>query len=429
MNPVIPYGKGEIAIPSWCPEPLSVIEPGPFPVRHGPGIIEQALDNPLESPPMENFFSSGQKIVCVIPDITRRSGVGTWLPLVLKRLLHAGVVSENVTIVVALGIHRKMPDGELREHVGEWVWQRFSVMNHDCDDPAGLIDLGRTPAGIPLQLNRRVVAADALLLTGSVTYHYFAGYGGGRKAILPGVASREACEANHRMVVSWRRGTLHGDLGPGKLEGNPVHSDMLSACTMVPPIFSLNVVTDPTNRVIAAAAGGIETAHVEACRLYDSFYHRRIDFKAGLVIAGVGGWPKDINFVQAHKGLNSAHRAVKEGGVLILAAACPEGGGHPDFFSWFRRCSTDEQWLDTLVRDYQINGQTAYSTWKCASANKTILISGLPREWVLEMGMVPAGGLEEAVKIAEDHFSRNRMELPRPLIIPDASDILVECGN
>lgn len=429
MSPNIPYGKGEIILPSRCPAPLSVIEPGPFPVRHGSGLVDEALDNPLGSPPMERFFRRGQRVVCVIPDITRRSGVRTWLPLVLERLLDAGVGSRDISVVVSLGIHRKMSDEELKDHVGAWVWRRFSVRNHNCDDPSGLIDLGRTPGGIPLRLNRKVVEADTLLLTGSVTYHYFAGYGGGRKAILPGVASRETCEANHRMVVSWRRGNLHGDLCPGKLEGNPVHSDMLSACSMVPPIFSLNVVTDPSNRIIAAAAGGVEAAHIEACRRHDVFYRRRIDSRADLVIAGVGGWPKDINFVQAHKGLYSAHRAVKEGGVLVLAAACPEGGGHPDFFSWFRRCSTDEQWLDSLDREYQINGQTAYSTWKCASANMTILISSLPRERVIEMGMVPAGGLEEAMKIVEDRFRGAQGGIPRPLIIPDASDILVECAT
>ena len=146
---------------------------------------------------------------------------------------------------------------------------------------------------------------------------------------------------------------------------------------------------------------------------------------ADLVIAGVGGWPKDINFVQAHKGLNSACRAVRDGGILVLAAACPEGGGHPDFFSWFRRCFSDEQWLDTLDRDYQINGQTAYSVWKCATANTTVLISGLPRERVVEMGMVPAGDLDEAMTIVEGRMGA----IPPPLVIPDASDILTECAT
>ena len=199
----IPYGKGEIAIPSRCPKPLSVIQPGPFPRRHGTGIIEDALDKPNGSLPIETFFSPGQKVTCVIPDITRRAGVSTYLSPVLKRLLGTGVLCEDVRIIVSLGIHRKMTERELKDHVGEWVWKRFSVTNHDCEDPEGLIDLGMTPGSIPLRLNREVMDADALLLTGSVTYHYFAGYGGGRKAILPGVASRETCEANHRMVVSW----------------------------------------------------------------------------------------------------------------------------------------------------------------------------------------------------------------------------------
>jgi nickel-dependent lactate racemase len=180
-------------------------------------------------------------------------------------------------------------------------------------------------------------------------------------------------------------------------------------------------VTEPGGGIVGAAAGELAAAHLDACRLHDSFYRRELDGPSRLVIASAGGVPKDVNFVQAHKGLYSAHRAVAEDGVVILAARCREGTGNPDFAGWFERCSTEEQWLDDLESRYQINGQTAYSTWLRVRAVPTVLISELPPDLVNTMGMIPAADPIEALEQAEKLLGG----LPTPVVLPDAGDILL----
>lgn len=379
----------------------------------------------MNSARLQDLARGRRKITVVIPDLTRRAGVSSYLPLVLAHLLEGGCDEAHITVLVALGIHRPMTDVELKAHVGERVWGRFTVLNHDPDRADGLVQVGKTPGGLKVVLNRLAVDADLLVLTGGVTYHYFAGYGGGRKTLLPGVASRAACEAHHRLVVEWRRGRLKGDVAPGRLEGNPVAEEMASACAMVPAAFNLSVVTSPDGSIVAACAGEVIESHRAACVHHDRFYLREIPEAARFVVASAGGWPKDINMVQAHKGLYSAHRAVSPDGVVLLLASCTDGTGHPDFLDWFRTCSTEEQWLHSLETRYQINGQTAYSVWRRTQANPVLLVSRMDPESVRLMGMVPCADLEEAMDSAESILG----ELPPPLVMPDAGDILVKVGG
>jgi nickel-dependent lactate racemase len=346
--------------------------------------------------------------------------VGHYLPVLLKRLVDAGIKPHDVTIVVALGIHRPLSDHELSRLVGEEVWKNYNVQNHDADSASANVRIGVTNAGIPVDVNRVIAEADHVILTGSVTNHYFAGYGGGRKALLPGVSSREACEAHHKLVVAWRRGQLDGVLEPGVLNGNPVHEQMIQACSFLRSVSILNVITEPGGRIIAASAGELEAAHIEACRLHDTWFRLELDAPSTLVIAASGGSPKDVNFVQAHKSLYAAHITVSRAGAVILAAQCKEGIGHPDMLGWFEKCRTEDQWLQALETDYQINGQTAFSTWLRVTSIPTILVSDLDKVSVQKMGMIPAKDMNEALKTAEGILG----ELPAPLIIPDAGDIL-----
>ncbi len=422
----IPYGSGHLEFPDPWDGQARIIEPGPFP-EHSVGVdgILRALKSPVGCPRLADLCRKGQRIAVVVPDLTRRAAVSTYLPPLLEELVRSGVPDDDVTIIVALGIHRALDEDEVENLVGKDTYRRYTVINHDADDPMANVDLGTTASGIPVQINRYVAEADLAILTGSIAYHYFAGYGGGRKSLLPGVASRSACEAHHRMVVDHRKGKLSGVLGPGLLEGNPVHNAMLDACSMAPPLFILNTVTEPGGGIVGAAAGELAAAHLDACRLHDSFYRRELDGPSRLVIASAGGVPKDVNFVQAHKGLYSAHRAVAEDGVVILAARCREGTGNPDFAGWFERCSTEEQWLDDLESRYQINGQTAYSTWLRVRAVPTVLISELPPDLVNTMGMIHAADPIEALEQAEKLLGG----LPTPVVLPDAGDVLLMVGS
>jgi nickel-dependent lactate racemase len=416
----LPYGISSLEFPDIWSGRADVLSPGPFPDSDPDTIVEAALDEPLGLEKFEDRYREGDRIACVIPDLTRRASVRKYLPLLLKRLDNAGARPHDVTIVVALGIHRPLTNPELADLVGLKILKNYSVQNNDADDRKSNVHIGTTDAGIPVNINRVVAEADHVILTGGIAFHYFAGYGGGRKLLMPGVASRVACEAHHRLVVAWRRGQLEGVLEPGVLEGNPAHEQMVQACSFLRSVFVLNVITAPGGRIIAATAGDLEKAHVEACRLHDKWFLIEVDARFDLVLAGSGGFPKDVNFVQAHKSLYAAHRTVSGTGVLILAAQCTEGTGHPDLVRWFEKCRTRDQWLEALEAGYQINGQTAFSTWLRVTSVPTILVSSLRRPDVEKMGMIPAQNMAEALKEAKGILG----ELPAPLILPDAGDIL-----
>ena len=417
----LPYGTSYLEIPDLWGGQATVLTPGPFPDSVPEEVVARALDNPVGKKRIDEMCHPGSSVAVVVPDMTRRASVSKYLPVLLGKLNKAGIHPQNVSIVIALGIHRAMSGKEIRDHLGSGVLQDHTVVNHDADNEEQNVLLGETDAGIPVQVNRLVADADSVILTGGITCHYFAGYGGGRKSFLPGVASRKACEAHHRMVVSWRRGELSGELGAGVLEDNPVHRQMMQACGFVPPIFTLNVVTEPGGRIIAASAGDLEAAHYDACRKYDHWYRRELPQRSKLVIAGAGGRPRDVNFVQAHKGLYTAHQAVIKGGVVIMAAECPEGPGHVDLLRWFDRCDSTERWLEELQNRYQINGQTAFSTWLRVTSVPTVFVSRMKRSEVEKMGMIPAEDMNEALEAAR----RITGELPVPLIIPDAGDMLI----
>jgi nickel-dependent lactate racemase len=416
----LPYGKSSIELPDLWGGEATILTPGPFPDPDPKKTVTHALDNPFGDVNLANLCRAGSRVACVIPDLTRRAAVKDYLPLLLKRLSAIGVGQFDVTIIVALGIHRPLTEPELRELVGDEIRDRYRVINHDPDSDGANVLLGTTDAGIPVQINKHVAEADCVILTGGITYHYFAGYGGGRKSLLPGVASRQACEAHHRLVVSWRLGELEGDLAPGVLRDNPVHKQMVQACSFLSSIFVLNVITEPGGGIIAASAGELESAHMDACQKHDSWFRRKLHVPSRLVIAGAGGQHKDVNFVQAHKGLFTAHQAVAGDGVVILAAECAEGTGHMDLLGWFDRCQSENKWLEELKVRYQINGQTAFSTWLRVTAVPTVLISRLKPSDVKRMGMIHAADMKEALNAARNILG----ELPVPLIIPDAGDVL-----
>jgi nickel-dependent lactate racemase len=287
------------------------------------------------------------------------------------------------------------------------IYGRIRVADHDCEDPGKLVYLGKTSAGIEVEVSRKVVEADRLILTGVIGFHYFAGFGGGRKSLLPGVASRKSCMASHFAILNPGAGSGRNlRATTGVLEGNPVHQAMVEACAMVGPDFILNTVLSPDKRIIAAFAGDWREAHLAGCRFYAERFSYSIDQLADLVVVSCGGFPKDINFIQAHKAMEYGSRALRDGGVMVLLAECRDGYGNATFFDWFR--FRDLREFETELRKrYEINGQTAFATLDKAQRFRVILVSALPPEEVATMGMVPAKTLDEAMEKAEKLLPEN----------------------
>ena len=388
---------GDISFPLDLPSDklLAVIRANiPPPADSPAGIVAKALDC---CDAFISRFKPAERVVIVTSDITRYTGSEIYLPLLVDRLNAAGIPDARIEIIIALGIHRKQTDHEHKKIVGS-LYGRIRVTDHDCDDTGKLVCLGTTSGGIGVEVNRRIAEADRVILTGTIGFHYFAGFGGGRKSILPGTASRKACMASHFAVLNPRSGSGKNPRATtGVLEGNPVHGAMVEACAMVEPAFILNTVLCPDKRIIAAFAGDWRDRHLDGCRYYADRFSYPIRELADLVVVSCGGLPKDINFIQAHKSMEYGCQALKDGGVMILLAQCRDGYGNATFSRWFRFRDLSV-FEEELRRNYEINGQTAYSTLQKAQRFRVVLVSGLPPEEVESMGMIPANSLAEALE-------------------------------
>lgn len=345
-------------------------------------------------------FKPTDNVVIVTSDITRYTGSEIYLPILVDLLNRSGISDAQIKIIIALGIHRKQTEHEHKKILGP-LFGRIKVSDHECDDPGKLVYLGKTSHGVEVEINRSVTEADRVILTGTIGFHYFAGFGGGRKSILPGVASRKSCMASHFAVLNPGDGTgKNPHAVTGNLEANPVHRAMVDACAMVKPAFILNTVLGPDKRIIACFAGDWQEAFDRGTRFYAEQFSYPLAQKADLVVVSCGGFPKDINLIQAHKSMEYGSQALKDGGVMILLAQCRDGYGNATFFDWFRFREL-APFESRLRSHYEINGQTAYSLlWK-ALRLKIILVSDLPPEEVRTMQMMPANTLDEAMKLAE----------------------------
>jgi nickel-dependent lactate racemase len=411
------YGSTSYSLDLQPSHLAGVIRPAKFASAAQPQeIIGQALDNCNER---IAGFSPGDQVVIVTSDITRYTGSELYLPLLVERLNRQGIADSDIEILVALGIHRKQTAHEHERILGP-LYGRIRVHDHDCDDQSGLVSIGRTSNGIDVRINRRATEAERLILTGVIGFHYFAGFGGGRKSVLPGIASRQACMASHFAVLNHGHGTgKNQNAITGNLYDNPVHQAMCEGCAMASPDFILNTVLDSDKRIIAAFAGHWREAHEEGCRFYREHFTYPLREKADLVVVSCGGYPKDINLIQAHKSMEYAAQALRDGGVMVLLAECRDGFGNSTFFNWFRHKQLDI--MEAALREhYEINGQTAYSTLQKAQRFKIILVSEFPRQQVIEMGMLPASSIAEAMQIAGGFLPADWSAL----VIPDGGSVL-----
>jgi len=378
--------------------------------------IRRALAHPTGTAPLREIVKAGEKIVIVTSDITRYSGSEIYLPIVVEELNDCGIPDNDIEIVIALGIHRNQTEEEQRKILGP-LFSRIAVFDHECENPAELVDLGLTDSGIPVQINRRIIEADRVIVTGTIGFHYFAGFGGGRKGLVPGVASRETCMASHFAVFNPPEiGGKHPRAVAGVMEGNPVNQNLVQAARRVKTDFLLNTVLSPAKQILGVFCGDLEQAHLAGCEMVQELFQVTVDQPADLAIVSCGGEPKDINFIQAQKALDYGCRAVKEGGTIIFLAACRDGSGYPTFFDWFRYQDLDE-FEAALRQNYQINGQTAHAVLSKARRFRVILISELSVMETERMGMEKAADLAEAL---------NRV---LPGLKPDAEIVVIPDGG
>jgi nickel-dependent lactate racemase len=258
------------------------------------------------------------------------------------------------------------------------------------------VQLGSTERGTPIELNRALAEHDHVILTGAVNFHYFAGFTGGRKSICPGLASARTVAATHLHALDFETGARRAGVGTGRLDGNAVHEECERVAAEIAPSFLINTWTNERGQATRLYAGDWRTAHRLACAEYADAHTIRIAEKRPLVVASCGGWPHDINLIQAHKTLDMAAHACAEGGTIILLAECADGTGHADFPQWFD-AENSRALAASLRESYAVNGQTAWSLLTKAERFDVRLVSGLDAGDVRRMRMTPARTIAEAL--------------------------------
>ena len=339
----------------------------------------------------------GDTVLLVVPDHTRRCRIDEILALLLPELDEA--LSLRIRILIANGSHALQPEDAVRELIGGEVYDCYPVTQHDCCDEQRMEFLGATTAGTPISINRAAMEADWIITIGGILFHYFAGYGGGAKMLLPGIAGRETIRINHRRTLDPATGQFHPDCRDGNIATNPVYSDLVEICAFFPRALSLQVVLTPLGEIAAAAAGPILPVQRDLLPLVRRFYSIPLSERADIVIASAGGYPGDVNLIQSHKSIHHAYQAVKPGATLIVLAECREGIGSATFMEYFTGASAAEMG-DLLLRHYLINGHTALALKTKTEGAQIILVSALAPELVRRTGMIPAASFAEAWRIA-----------------------------
>jgi lactate racemase len=363
--------------------------------------IGEALSDPIQSPALEDLFSAGDSVLLVVSDATRATGSAQILNLVVRRLIQIGVSPADLAIIFATGIHRPVTPDEKVELLSPFIAQRVRTIDHAADDSSAMISLGTTDRGTTVEVNRSLRDFSHVVITGAIGFHYFAGFTGGRKSICPGLASAYTIEATHMLALDFETGGRRAGVGPGLLEGNAVHEECERVAAMIGPRFSINSVVDERGRTVRIHAGEWRAAHRAGCVEYLSNHSTRIDRKREVVIVSCGGYPYDINLVQAHKSLDMAAHACKDGGDIVLLAECRDGLGHPTFLKWF--AEKDSGAIEARLRDaYEVNGQTAWSLLTKAERYRIHLVSKLPDEEVRRMRMAPARSLTDVLASVDE---------------------------
>jgi lactate racemase len=339
------------------------------------GAVFEALGNPIGSRPLGEIVHGGERVAIVVNDITRLTRTDLLLPPIVSVLNAAGVPDHDIFIVFALGIHRRQTEEERKLIVGDEICSRIQCFDHDAADDANLVEIGVASFGNRVEINRKVWEADRIILTGEIIYHLIAGYSGGRKSLVPGVAGFRTTTFNHRMIFD-------PACRAGNLDGNPAHEDLLEACRMAEPDFLVNVVLSPDGKLIRVVAGHYDLAHREGCRTVDRMLRVECDEPYDLVVASAGGFPLDIDLRQAHKGLENACRALRLGGHVLFYAECPNGAGIQSFEDYVRRYADEFEMRAALEHEFVVGGHKAYWVARLGRLFHMHLVSSLDADFV-----------------------------------------------
>ena len=419
------YGKGtlEAEIPESRFAGVLTSDLNSFvPAKAPAELVRDALENPVGSPRLSELSKGKNRVVILCSDHTRPVPSRLLIPALLREI-RAGNPDADITLLIATGCHRKPTEAELRDKFGDEIYENEKIAVHDCDDGENLVRIGTLPSGGELIINRMAAECDLLVSEGFIEPHFFAGFSGGRKSVLPGAASRKTVVYNHNGAF-----IAHPHSRTGVLDGNPVHADMLYAALTAKLAFILNVVLNSAHEPLFAAAGDCERAHLAGCEFLSSKC-RVTAPKADIVISTNGGYPLDQNIYQSVKGMTAAEAAVKDGGVIIMLSRCADGHGGESFYNTFKNSGD----LSALMAQFESTppADTVIDQWQSQIFARVLMkapvifVSDADDETVRALHMLPAHSISKALALADEILKARGVENGKILAIPDGVSVIV----
>lgn len=377
--------------------------------------IARSLDAPIGSERLEKLAHGRKNAVIVVNDITRPYPGGEMVLEIAQRLHRAGMRDGQIALIVAYGQHRKNTVEELTAAFGEEVVSRFRIIHHDCREDAQLADLGTTQGGVRVVVNKAFAEADLKILTGCIAPHQFAGFSGGRKSVVPGIAGLETIQKHHFFPIRPEKASM------GVLEGNRFHEEAVRAARIAGVDFIVNAVENTEREIVRCVSGDLEEAFYAGAELSRKIWTVYVPEKPDVVIVSPGGFPRDIDLHQSQKSLACAEMLCRENGGVILCAACPDGAGKPGVLLE-KADSPDEVMEDFLREGHKPNGNgKAYMIAKATKAFHVVLAgSAISKEQAQAMFMDAFDTVEEAVDAMLERYGREA----KILVVPSASEII-----
>ena len=411
----LPYGTGEISAQVEESQLLGIVQSQleEYEAEKSPEeLLRQAMENPIGTSRLEELAKGKKKVVVLCSDHTRPVPSKLILPPMLEDIRRGNPQAE-ITLLIATGCHRGTTRQELVNKLGAEMAEKEHILIHDCAAEEDMVDLGILPSGGRLRINKAAVEADLLVAEGFIEPHFFAGFSGGRKSVLPGIAARETVYANH---CSQFIDDPHARAGI--LEGNPIHRDMVWAARKAGLAYIVNVVLGGKGQVIGAFAGDFDEAHRAGTEFLASLCQKEAP-EADIVVTSNNGYPLDQNIYQAVKGMSTAEVACRKGGVIVIAARCEDGNGGEVFWRTFREEKDPKVIMDTILATPQDKTQAdqwqsqvfARVLMKC----RVVLVSQAPDEMVRDLHMTPAHSLEEGLRLAQEMLGEPQAKI---LVVP-----------
>ncbi len=399
------YGKGiqQVQLPEENVMGVLVSNEIDHERKHEEAVI-YALENPIGKERLSTYDLRNKKIAIVTSDISRPLPSYRILPALLDELEKAGAEMKNIVVVLALGSHRNHTEEEKIALCGKEAYDRVRCID---STPGDCIHMGVTKAGTPVDVSREVAEADFKICLGNIEFHYFAGYSGGAKAIMPGVSTPEAIQANHRMMVS-------PDAHAGKLEGNPIREDIEEAGNICGIDYIVNAVLDEHKNIVYAVAGDVTKAHREGCKYLDKMYRKPLKERADIVLVSQGGAPKDANLYQTQKALDNAKHAVKKGGTIILIGACNEGMGSKKFESWLTSAPTAHSMVERIHKEFELGGHKAAAIGMVLEDADIFFVSEMDPDFVRSIFLTPFSSAQDAFDVAFEKYGPDAKVLAMP---------------